>query len=101
MSDLQPGGAVVQAQPRPAHSISSAVSAAALERNRQPQQGPAVQQGGPSQPEGQAGLLVNPNAASVNVVQQAQPLRFMRTITSGPPWHVGSTMQQQYGTRDI
>ena len=65
MSNLQAGGAAVQAQRPLAHSISSAVSAAASERNRQQQQQPAVPQGGPSQPEGQAGSLINPNAASV------------------------------------
>ena len=64
-SNLQPGSDAVQAQGPPAHSISSAVSAAALERNRQQQQQPAVQQGGPGQPEGQVGSLVKPNAAPV------------------------------------
>ena len=65
MSNPQAGGAAEQAQGPPAHSIASAVSAAASERNRQQQQQPAVQQGGPSQPGGQAGSAVHPNAASV------------------------------------
>ncbi len=61
ISNLQPG--VGQGQGPQAHSISSAVSAAALERNRQ-QQAQAAQQGaGPSQLS-HAGSPVNPNAAS-------------------------------------
>ena len=63
-STLQPGGVVVQESGPVAHSISSAVSAAASERNRQQQQQTAVQQGGPSGPEGQAESPVNPHAAS-------------------------------------
>ena len=60
MSNLQPS--VGQGQGPQAHSISSAVSAAASERDRQ-QQAQAAQQAGPTQP-GQAGSPVNPNAAS-------------------------------------
>ena len=46
-----------------AHSITSAVSAAALARNQQ-QQAQAAQQGGPTQP-GQAGSPVNPSAGAM------------------------------------